>query len=53
MTDGEITYGYKTRDTEKEFDVLGVKLFDFSDIDFTKFTLRHRLCKIGYEKNQS
>ena len=38
MTDGEITYGYKTRDTEKEFDVLGVKLFDFSDIDFTKFT---------------
>jgi hypothetical protein len=41
MTGGEITYGYKTRDTEKEFDVLGVlgvKLFDFSDIDFTKFT---------------
>ncbi len=35
---GEVEFGYKTRYSEREFEIAGTRLFDFNNIDFTKFT---------------
>lgn len=35
---GKINFGFKTRDLDREFNVEGVTIFDFSNIDFSNFT---------------
>lgn len=47
---GEIVFGYQTRDSNEEFDILGIRLFSFEDIDFTNFTFETSQFAKSYTK---
>lgn len=37
-TNGQVTFGYTTKDSKLDLESQGVNIFDFASIDFTKFT---------------
>lgn len=49
---GELIVGYKTRDNSYDFNVQGVSIFDFEDIDFNNFTFETSDFARSYTKDK-